>query len=93
MRLLLTNLYIPYAINFSSHQIVGTMLLMMAIVAITDPNNMTIPKGSYPLTIGLSLSAIIFAFPWNCGAPLNPARDLSPRMFTALAGWGKDVFR
>lgn len=69
------------------------MLLMMAIVAVTDPHNMTIPKGSYPLTIGLSLAAIIFAFPLNCGAPLNPARDLSPRLFTAFAGWGKDVFR
>ncbi|XP_054714217.1 aquaporin-3-like isoform X2 [Uloborus diversus] len=73
-------------------QIVGTMLLMIAIVAVTDPHNMTIPKNFYPLYIGLSLTAIIFGFALNCGAPLNPARDLSPRMFTALAGWGKHVF-
>ncbi|XP_035234046.1 aquaporin-10-like, partial [Stegodyphus dumicola] len=74
-------------------QVLGTMLLMMAVVAVTDPHNMAIPKGSYPLVIGLSLSAIIFAFPLNCGAPLNPARDLGPRVFTALAGWGSNVFR
>ncbi|GFV66360.1 aquaporin-10 [Trichonephila clavipes] len=88
--------YLPEHVSTISavgDQIVGTMLLMLAIVAVTDPNNMSIPKGSYPLTIGLSLSAIIFAFPLNCGAPLNPARDLAPRVFTAFAGWGNDVFR
>ncbi|XP_055930052.1 aquaporin-7-like isoform X3 [Argiope bruennichi] len=73
-------------------QIVGTMMLMVAIGAVTDPNNMAVPKGSYPLMIGLSLAAIIFAFPLNCGAPLNPARDLAPRVFTAFAGWGNGVF-
>lgn len=87
--------YLPEHVGVISamgDQIVGTMLLMMAIVAVTDPHNMSVPKGSYPLIIGLSLSAVIFAFPLNCGAPLNPARDLSPRVFTALAGWGKNVF-
>ena len=28
----------------------------------------------------------------NLSAPLNPARDLSPRLFTAIAGWGTQVF-
>ncbi|XP_015913712.1 aquaporin-9 isoform X3 [Parasteatoda tepidariorum] len=73
-------------------QIVSSMVFIMAIVAITDPHNMSIMKGQYPLVIGLALSATIFAFPLNCGAPLNPARDLAPRIFTALAGWGKEVF-
>ncbi|XP_015912066.2 aquaporin-7 isoform X2 [Parasteatoda tepidariorum] len=73
-------------------QILTSMLFMMIILAITDPRNMNIKKGQYPLVIGLALTAVIFAFSYNCGAPLNPARDLSPRIFTALAGWGKKVF-
>lgn len=73
-------------------QVVGTAILLMAIVSVTDPYNMTVPKGSFPFVLGLCLAAIIFAFPYNCGAPLNPARDLSPRIFTAIAGWGKAVF-
>ncbi|CAL1292673.1 unnamed protein product [Larinioides sclopetarius] len=73
-------------------QIVGTMMLLLAIMGITDPNNMSVPKGSYPMLIGMCLSGIIMAFSYNCGAPLNPARDLAPRVFTAFAGWGVDVF-
>ncbi|KAL3201583.1 hypothetical protein MRX96_012611 [Rhipicephalus microplus] len=73
-------------------QIVGTALLVLAILAITDSRNMAVPQGVQPLFIGLALGAIILCFGYNCGAPLNPARDLGPRVFTAMAGWGVEVF-
>uniref|UniRef100_A0A1E1X3P2 Putative aquaporin n=1 Tax=Amblyomma aureolatum TaxID=187763 RepID=A0A1E1X3P2_9ACAR len=73
-------------------QIVGTALLMLAILATIDGRNMAVAPGLQPLFIGLALAAIALCFGYNCGAPLNPARDLSPRIFTAIAGWGSEVF-
>lgn len=35
----------------------------------------------------------VVAFGLNCGAALNPARDLSPRIFQVLAGYGLDALR
>uniref|UniRef100_A0A023GD17 Putative aquaporin major intrinsic protein family n=1 Tax=Amblyomma triste TaxID=251400 RepID=A0A023GD17_AMBTT len=73
-------------------QVVGTALLTMAILAVIDGRNMAVASGLQPLFIGLALAAIVLCFGYNCGAPLNPARDLSPRIFTAIAGWGGEVF-
>jgi glycerol uptake facilitator-like aquaporin len=36
--------------------------------------------------------AIGVAFGFNAGYAINPARDLGPRLFTAVGGWGRDVF-
>ncbi|XP_064474913.1 aquaporin-7-like isoform X2 [Ornithodoros turicata] len=73
-------------------QVVGTGLFVMCIVAITDSSNMAVPQGLQPLLIGISLATTALCFGYNCGAPLNPARDLGPRIFTAMAGWGTEVF-
>ncbi|XP_042906416.1 aquaporin-9 [Parasteatoda tepidariorum] len=73
-------------------QVIATAILLMAVVAIIDPKNLSTHKGLYPLLIGLALGAIVYALPYNCMAPLNPARDLSPRLFTLMAGYGLEVF-
>ncbi|KAG8186098.1 hypothetical protein JTE90_003180 [Oedothorax gibbosus] len=73
-------------------QVVSTALLMLGLCAIGDARNMAVPKGLQPLVVGLLLTSVIAAFPYNCAAPLNPARDLAPRAFLALAGWGHAVF-
>lgn len=74
-------------------QVVGTGMLVLCILAIVDDGNIGAPKGVEPLAIGLIIMAIGVSMGLNCGYPLNPARDLGPRLFTAIAGWGMEVFR
>lgn len=69
------------------------MFFVMLINAITDGKNMQVAKGLVPIAIGLTdLGLLIFAYSYNCGAPINPARDLAPRILTAIAGWGSLPF-
>ncbi|XP_042264595.1 aquaporin-9b isoform X2 [Thunnus albacares] len=74
-------------------QVIATGALILCILAITDRKNIGAPKGMEPLCIGLIIMAIGVSMGLNCGYPINPARDLGPRFFTAVAGWGMDVFR
>lgn len=74
-------------------QIVGTALLVGVIFAISDPRNAPPPVGLAPLIVGLLVAVIGMSFGLNAGYAINPARDLGPRLFTALAGWGGEVFR
>ncbi|XP_070543104.1 aquaporin-3-like [Ptychodera flava] len=73
-------------------QIFATMLLVACIMAITDKRNTKPPAGMEPFLIGLVVFVIGLAFGFNCGYAINPARDFSPRLFTAIAGWGSEVW-
>ncbi|XP_038146110.1 aquaporin-10-like [Cyprinodon tularosa] len=73
-------------------QVVGTGILMLCILGLEEKRNTPAPSDLVPpivativLGIGISMSA-------NCGAAINPARDLGPRLFTLTAGWGTEVF-
>ena len=70
----------------------GTALLVGSVFAITDSNNNSPDKGVVPVMIGLVVFVIGATFGFNCGYAINPARDLGPRVFTAIAGWGFKVF-
>eukprot|EP00088_Acartia_fossae_P070195 TRINITY_DN9333_c0_g1_i2.p1 TRINITY_DN9333_c0_g1~~TRINITY_DN9333_c0_g1_i2.p1 ORF type:complete len:278 (-),score=67.89 TRINITY_DN9333_c0_g1_i2:332-1165(-) len=74
-------------------QILGTALLVIIILAVTDENNMKVPGGLVPLLIGLGLCAIHISFGLNAGAAINPARDFAPRLMTLMGGWGNDTFK
>ncbi|XP_035227311.1 aquaporin-9-like [Stegodyphus dumicola] len=73
-------------------QVVGTALLLLVISTAADTRNLCMSPQTTPIVIGLGLVLICLAFGHNCGAALNPARDLSPRLFTIIAGWGVEVF-
>src|SRR5262245_26890926 len=74
-------------------QMVGTALLVGVILGITDERNAPAPNGLAPVVVGLLVMLIGATFGFNSGYAINPARDFGPRLFTAVAGWGGDVFR
>ncbi|KAF9438246.1 Aquaporin-3, partial [Entomortierella beljakovae] len=72
-------------------EFLGTALLVLVILATSDRGN-TPAGNTQPLIIGLSLAAIGTSFGYQTGFALNPARDLAPRLFTAVFGWGFNAF-
>lgn len=84
----------PYLSLFGGFvdQVVGTALLMLGIFAIGDRRNAG-PATLGPVLVGALVVGIGMTFGFNAGYAINPARDLGPRLFTFLAGWGSEVFR
>jgi MIP family channel proteins len=74
-------------------QVVGTALLLLLIFAVSDARNLAPDPKFAPLVVGLAVTVIGMTFGYNAGYAINPARDLGPRLFTAVAGWGGEVFR
>uniref|UniRef100_A0A3Q3VW74 Aquaporin-3 n=1 Tax=Mola mola TaxID=94237 RepID=A0A3Q3VW74_MOLML len=79
-------------VNGFFDQIIGTAALIVCILAIVDPYNNPIPQGLEAFTVGFVVLVIGLSMGFNSGYAVNPARDLGPRIFTAIAGWGSDVF-
>lgn len=73
-------------------QIVGTALLMAGVLAVTEARGAAPPGWFVPVLLGGLVAAIGMSFGFNAGYAINPARDLGPRLFTAVAGWGSGVF-
>ncbi|KAM4690087.1 aquaporin-10-like isoform 1-T1 [Rhinophrynus dorsalis] len=74
-------------------QVMGTAILMIGILAIVDSRNKPVIRGLEPVVVGMLVFTIGLSMGSNCGYPINPTRDLGPRLFTCVAGWGMDVFR
>ena len=70
-------------------QIVGTMFLLIFVVALTDGRNSAIQSNLAPLGVGLAVAAVGMSYGANAGYAINPARDFGPRLFAFFAGWGK----
>ncbi|AMV38268.1 MIP/aquaporin family protein [Planctomyces sp. SH-PL62] len=82
------NAFVPESSAFLG-EVVGTMLLAMVVVAVTDPRNSERPAaGMAPAFIGLTVAALVSIFGPLTQACFNPARDVGPRLFAMLAGWG-----
>ena len=73
-------------------QIVGTAALVLVVFALSDSRNTAPQSNLGPIVVGLLVAAIGMSYGLNAGYAINPARDFGPRLFTALAGWGGEVF-
>jgi MIP family channel proteins len=86
----------PYLSTFPGgfiDQVMGTALLVLLIFALTDRLNLAPAPSSIPVVVGAVVVVIGMTLGFNAGYAINPARDLGPRLFTAFAGWGSEVFR
>jgi glycerol uptake facilitator protein len=70
-------------------QIVGTAFLVAFVFAVVDEYNQAPKANLAPVVIGFVVVAIGLSFGANAGYAINPARDFGPRLFAAIAGWGK----
>jgi glycerol uptake facilitator protein len=69
-------------------EIVGTFVLVLAILAVLSPRNLVpgsdLAKGFSPLLVGLIVMAIGLSLGGPTGYAINPARDLGPRIAHAV---------
>jgi len=73
-------------------QIIGTAFLVIFVLAIIDTRNLSVQANLGPFIIGLAVAAIGMSFGVDAGYAINPARDLGPRLFTFVEGWGPNAF-
>ncbi|KIP08616.1 hypothetical protein PHLGIDRAFT_69030 [Phlebiopsis gigantea 11061_1 CR5-6] len=73
-------------------EFLGTAILLIIVCAVTDNNNGPPPPGLVPLVLFFAIVAIGSALGMQTGYAINPARDFGPRLFTAMAGYGREVF-
>jgi glycerol uptake facilitator protein len=74
-------------------EFLGTAVLLLGVRALTDRRNAA--PGGYlePLALGSLVWAIGLSLGGLTGYAINPARDLGPRLASALLGWGTAVFQ
>uniref|UniRef100_A0A4X2KRA5 Aquaporin 7 n=1 Tax=Vombatus ursinus TaxID=29139 RepID=A0A4X2KRA5_VOMUR len=77
--------------TLSSYNIAATMY-NLCLLAITDKKNSPALQGTHALVIGVLVVTIGLSLGMNTGYAINPSRDLPPRIFTSIAGWGNEVF-
>ncbi|GAB5358761.1 hypothetical protein AAMO2058_000486300 [Amorphochlora amoebiformis] len=73
-------------------EIMATSFLSFFVFALSDEDN-TIPKQATPALVGATVMTLVNTFAPLTGCGMNPARDLGPRLVTAVTGWGPVAFK
>ncbi|NJK91380.1 MAG: aquaporin [Blastochloris sp.] len=79
--------FMPHSAAFAA-EVIGTAVLLLVIFSVTDPKNGSRPQILTALSIGLTVTLLISLLGPLTMACFNPARDLAPRIFSSLVGWG-----
>ncbi|KAI6103079.1 aquaporin-like protein [Pisolithus croceorrhizus] len=92
------DLFATYAADYMTSlscffsEFLASAMLIIPILVVTDKRNEPIPVWLVPATVFIALLGISLALGMDTGFAVNPARDLGPRILTAMVGYGKDVF-
>ncbi|KAJ8495278.1 hypothetical protein ONZ45_g12942 [Pleurotus djamor] len=92
------SLFATYALDYMTNvsaffdEFLGTVILMLVVLAMTDRQNTPPPPGLAPLVLFMLILGIGAALGVQTGYAINPARDLGPRIMTAMVGYGREVF-
>lgn len=73
-------------------QVVGTAILLLLVLALTDGRNLSPASNLTPWMVGMAVAAIGMSFGANAGYAINPARDFGPRIVAWIFGWGQTAF-
>jgi glycerol uptake facilitator protein len=68
-------------------EIIGTAMLVMLVLAITDARNTAPGANMAPWIIGIAVVVIGMSLGALSGYAINPARDLGPRLASLVTGW------
>lgn len=71
-------------------EFIGTVVLMIVVCAVTDARNGPPPPGLLPVAMFITILALGLCLGFQTGYAINPARDLGPRLLTAMVGYGKE---
>jgi glycerol uptake facilitator protein len=74
-------------------EFLGTLVLVLAVFALVDPRNQGPGANLAPLMVGFVVWSIGLSLGGLTGYAINPARDLGPRLASAVLGWGPAVFQ
>ncbi|KAJ3572959.1 hypothetical protein NP233_g2746 [Leucocoprinus birnbaumii] len=92
------SLFSTYALDYMTNvnaffeEFLASAVLMVAVLSFGDASNMPAPAGMSPTVLFLLILGIGIAIGMQTGYAINPARDLGPRLMTAMVGYGTQVF-
>jgi aquaporin-7 len=70
----------------------GATFFVLIVLTVSDTKNSHLSLGAASVACGAAITLIGICYGINCGYAINPARDLAPRIFTSMAGWGSLPF-
>ncbi|KAF9525543.1 putative aquaporin 4 [Crepidotus variabilis] len=91
-------LFSTYALDYMTNvsaffdEFLGTAVLLIVVLAMSDKKNLQPPSGLAPVVLFVLVLGIGASLGMQTGYAINPARDLGPRLLTAMVGYGKEVF-
>ncbi|KAF8800416.1 aquaporin [Phlegmacium glaucopus] len=92
------SLFVTYSLDYLTgiscffDEFIGTAILCLMIVALTDKHNMAPSVGMLPVALFVLLIGLGTAFGMQTSYALNPARDFGPRVMLTFAGYGSQLY-